>query len=162
MFSAIHELITSRCRNWLLKRWRKQIKLLTFVESKRKQERSRKTSTFASLTILKSLTVCVLYAQSVVYESLQSHGLYPTRLLCPWDFLRSNTGVACHFLLQGIFLTQGYNPRLSHILHWQVDLFIYFDLFISSTSNSWKALGSQNNCGKFLKRWEYQAILPLS
>ena len=27
----------------------------------------------------------------------------------------------CHFLLQGIFLTQGLNLHLSHILHWQVD-----------------------------------------
>ena len=29
-----------------------------------------------------------------------------------------NTGVGCHFLLQGIFLGQGSNPQL---LHWQVD-----------------------------------------
>ena len=29
-----------------------------------------------------------------------------------------NTGVVCHALLQGIFLTQGSNPRLSHFLHW--------------------------------------------
>ena len=26
-----------------------------------------------------------------------------------------------HFLLQGIFLTQGLNPCLLHVLHWQVD-----------------------------------------
>ena len=45
----------------------------------------------------------------------------PTRLLCPWDFPGKNTGVGCHFLLQGIFLTQGSNPRLLHLLHWQVD-----------------------------------------
>ena len=36
--------------------------------------------------------------------------------LCPWDFPGKNTGVGCQFLLQGIFLTQGSNPRL---LHWQ-------------------------------------------
>ena len=29
-------------------------------------------------------------------------------------FPGKNTGVDCHFLLQGIFLTQGLNPRLSH------------------------------------------------
>jgi len=29
----------------------------------------------------------------------------PTRLLCPWDFPDKNTGMGCHFLLQGIFLT---------------------------------------------------------
>ena len=30
-------------------------------------------------------------------------------------------GVGCHFLLQGIFLTQGLNPYLLHLQHWQVD-----------------------------------------
>ena len=33
-----------------------------------------------------------------------------------------NTGVGCHHaLLQGIFLTQGSNPHLLGLLHWQVD-----------------------------------------
>ena len=31
-----------------------------------------------------------------------------------------NTGVDCHSLLQGVFPTQGSNPRLSRLLHWQV------------------------------------------
>ena len=30
-----------------------------------------------------------------------------------------NTGVCCHALLQGIFLTQGLNPHLFHLLHLQ-------------------------------------------
>ena len=34
-------------------------------------------------------------------------------------FSSKNTGVGCHALLQGIFLTQGLNPRLLHLLHWQ-------------------------------------------
>ena len=34
------------------------------------------------------------------------HGVFQARI----------TGVGCHFLLQGIFLTQGLNPR---VLHWQ-------------------------------------------
>ena len=38
--------------------------------------------------------------------------------LRPWDFPGKNTGVGCHFLLQGIFLTQGSSM---HLLHWQVD-----------------------------------------
>ena len=37
-----------------------------------------------------------------------------TRLLRSWDFLGKSTGVGCHFLLQGIFPTQGSNPGLSH------------------------------------------------
>src|SRR5574337_32067 len=44
-----------------------------------------------------------------------------TRLLCALDFPGKNTGVGCHFLLQGIFLTQGSNLHLLHLLHWQVD-----------------------------------------
>ena len=45
-------------------------------------------------------------------------GCSPARLFCPWDFLGKQTGVVCHFLLQGIFLTQGLNACL---LHWQAD-----------------------------------------
>ena len=37
-----------------------------------------------------------------------------TKLLRPWDFQGKSTGVGCHFLLQGIFPTQGPNPGLSH------------------------------------------------
>ena len=37
-----------------------------------------------------------------------------TKLLRPWDFQGKSTGVGCHFLLQGIFPTQGLNPGLSH------------------------------------------------
>ena len=43
------------------------------------------------------------------------------RLLYPWNFPGKNTEVGYHFLLQGIFPTQGLNPRLLHLLHWQVD-----------------------------------------
>ena len=32
-----------------------------------------------------------------------------------------NTGVGCHFLLQGIFPTQGLNLHLFRLLHWQAD-----------------------------------------
>ena len=34
------------------------------------------------------------------------------RLLCLVDFPDKNTGVGCHFLLQGIFQTQGSNTGL--------------------------------------------------
>ena len=32
-----------------------------------------------------------------------------------------NTGVSCHALLQGSFPTQGLNPHLLSLLHWQAD-----------------------------------------
>ena len=38
---------------------------------------------------------------------MHPHGLQPTRFLCPWNYLGENTGVGCHFLLQGILPTQG-------------------------------------------------------
>ena len=36
-----------------------------------------------------------------------------------WDFPGKNTGVGCHALLQGTFLTQGSSPRLLQLLHRQ-------------------------------------------
>ena len=35
-------------------------------------------------------------------------------VLCPWDFPGNSPGVDCHFLLQGIFPTQGSNLGLPH------------------------------------------------
>ena len=40
------------------------------------------------------------------------HGLQPATLLCPWNFPGKNPGAGCHFLLQGIFQTQGSNLHL--------------------------------------------------
>ena len=48
---------------------------------------------------------------------LRHYGLYPTRLLCPWDSPGNNTGVGCLVLLQGVFPTQGTNPSLLWLLH---------------------------------------------
>ena len=42
------------------------------------------------------------------------------QVLCPWNSPGQNTGVGCHFLVQGIFPTQQSNPSLPHcrqILH---------------------------------------------
>ena len=66
--------------------------LLLFLE--RKKERKRK------------------WRCSVMYNSLWSHGLQPTRFLCPWDFPGKNPGVGCHFFLQEIFPTQRLNLDL--------------------------------------------------
>ena len=41
-----------------------------------------------------------------------------SRLFYLWDFSGKNTGAGCHFLLQGIFPTQGLNP---YLLNWQAD-----------------------------------------
>ena len=67
----------------------------------------------------------LLWLPCVQVQSLNGAGLLvtpltvcSTRILCPWDFLGKNTGVGCHFLLQGICRTQRSNLPL---LHWQVD-----------------------------------------
>ena len=46
-----------------------------------------------------------------------------TKLLCSWDSPGKNTGIGYHFLLQGIFQTQGSNWGLLQLLPWQVDPF---------------------------------------
>ena len=56
---------------------------------------------------------------SVVSYALWPHGLQPTRFLCLWDFPGKNTGVGCHFLLQGIFPTQGWSPCLPCLLQYR-------------------------------------------
>ena len=56
---------------------------------------------------------------SVTSNSLRPHELWPTRLLCPWDSPGKNTGVGCHALLQGTFLTLGWGPRHFCLLHRQ-------------------------------------------
>ena len=84
-------------------------------------------------------------AYSVVSSCLRPRGLLPARLLCPWNFPGKNTAVDCHFLLQGIFPTQGSNPHLLHLLHWQADslpLYHLLDIPFKSTFTR----GSQIPC----------------
>ena len=49
--------------------------------------------------------------------SLPGSSVHGASVHCP----SKKIGVGCHFLLQGIFLTQGSNSQLLHLLHWQVD-----------------------------------------
>ena len=53
-------------------------------------------------------------SHSVVSDSLQPHGLQTARLFCSQDFPGNSPGVDCHFLLQGIFPTQGLSLGLPH------------------------------------------------
>ena len=56
-----------------------------------------------------------VYLCAQVLSSVRSFvtlGLQPTRLLYPRDFSGRNTVVGCHFLLQGMFPTQGSNSCL--------------------------------------------------
>ena len=56
--------------------------------------------------------VCVCVNHSVMSDSLWPQGLYPARLLCPWNSPGKITGVGCYSLLQGNFWTQEKNLGL--------------------------------------------------
>ena len=71
------------------------------------------------------ISLCVL-SHTVVSNCSSPFTLQPTRLLCPWDLSGKNTGVGCHFLLQGILLTQGLNP---HLLHCRYLLYLLSHLY---------------------------------
>ena len=47
-----------------------------------------------------------------MHDSFQPHGLKFTRFIYPWNSPGKNTGMGCHFLLQGNFSTQGSNSDL--------------------------------------------------
>ena len=76
----------------------------------------------SSLCLLPTLVfpLCAVLC-SVVSDPLRACGLWPTRLLCPWNFPVKNTEVGCRFLHKGIFPTQELNPHLSCLLRWWVD-----------------------------------------
>ena len=60
----------------------------------------------------------------------ETYGLWAASLLCPWNSPGKDTGVGCHSLLQGIYLTQGSNRGLLHcrqilycLSHWGSPLY---------------------------------------
>ena len=62
------------------------------------------------ILILIVITYDWAFSHSVMSSFLQPCGLWP--IFCPWDSPGKSTGGGCHFLLQGIFLTQELNPGL--------------------------------------------------
>ena len=63
------------------------------------------------------LTLLLLFSHSVTSDSWDPVDCSRQAPLST-DFPGKNTGVGCHFLLQGIFPTQGWNR---HLLRWQAD-----------------------------------------
>ena len=43
----------------------------------------------------------ILFIYFKIFIVVFTNKIEPTRLLCPWDFPGKDTGVGCHFLLQG-------------------------------------------------------------
>ena len=60
-------------------------------------------------------------------ESNRLFHLWPTRLLCPWNFLGENTGVGRHFLLQGFSWPRDGTPAgLSGLCSWHICLHFFW------------------------------------
>ena len=115
-------------------------------------------------------------------DSLQPHGLQPARLFCPWNSPGKNTGVNCHFLLQGIFPTQGSNLSLLHCKQILYHLShqgspigkkwtytekntLFLNSFCDETLRTWAPLSPETKCVISVKRpwvqvtWFQQHVL---
>ena len=64
-------------------------------------------STVLTVTYMLSFSYCFIKEILLLFQFYSS-----ARLLCPWNSPGKNTGMGCHSLLQGIFLTQILNPGL--------------------------------------------------
>ena len=89
-------------------------------------------------------------SRSVVSDSLRPHGLQPTRLLHPWDFVGKSTGVGCH--------------RLLWFMGWvnlSTLLFLFFSCSVLSNSfaTSW-SVACQAPLSLRFPRQEYWSGLP--
>ena len=68
--------------------------------------------------------IFMLPAQSLSYARLfVATWTVACQLLLTRHYPGKNTGICCHFILQGIFSTRGSNPHLLHLLHWPVHSF---------------------------------------
>ena len=95
-----------------------------------------------------AMEYCSCYFVAKLYLTLlRPQGLQLTRILCPWDFPCKNTGVCCHFLLLGIFLTQRLNPWL---LHWEAD---FLPLTHQDNPVEYFSVIKMNKIVSLLERW---------
>ena len=63
---------------------------------------------------MKSQSACFFLVLRCICVCLAASDFVQLHEQCPWNFPGKSTGVGCHFLLQGIFPTQGWNPCLLH------------------------------------------------
>ena len=86
---------------------------------------------------------CYLVAELVQTLLWPHEPGWPTRFFCPWDSPGKTTGMGCHFLLPGIFLTQGLNQCL---LPWRRILYhcVTYCEVNQETDGAWKASSSES------------------
>ena len=111
---------------------------------------------------------CCCQVASVVSDSVQPNGQQPTRLPHPWDSPGKNTGVGCHFLLQGRYYWHAKHEwtanTLCSVKNLHTKVYIWCDsiqakLLRQETGNwSSRSAGRRGvNCkrsrGKYLGQW---------
>ena len=72
---------------------------------------------------MEKLSHLVLCCAKLATDSMRPYGLYNPPGSSILSSPGKNTGVGCHGLLQEMFQTQGSNPCLLHLLHWQAVLY---------------------------------------
>ena len=70
------------------------------------------------------------------------------------DPMGKDTGVGCHVLLQGIFLTQGRSPHLLCLLHWDVGFF--------TSSATWEGSSTYIPIRKLRERVKLKSVFLIS
>ena len=87
------------------------------------------------------------WSLSVVSDPSQPHGLWPTRLLHPWDFPGMSTGVGCHYLL--------YNKAV-------VDVFLELSCFFSDPLDVGNLISGSSAFSKSsLTIWKFMVYILL-
>ena len=95
---------------------------------------------------------------SVESDSLGPYVLQSARLLCPWNSPGKNTGVGCHFFLQGIFPTQVSNLCLiSPALAGRFLTTVPAGKHINKLKPAPNALGHRRNNTQ-LRKWQPTAV----
>ena len=100
--------------------------------------------------VIKLRPITVVYAKSLQLcpNLCDPVDCAPTRLLCPRGSPGKNTGVGYHFLLQGIFPTQGSNTHL-----WCLSPAFVGRFFTTSTTWKVQERGLQNRKGSWRALW---------
>ena len=80
------------------------------------------------------------------------HRRQPTRLPCPWDSPGKYTGVGCHFLLQPT--STGSSKKQESSRKTSISALLTMQKLLT--------VWITRNCGKLLKKWEYQTTWPAS
>ena len=98
-------------------------------------------------------------------RSVLSNYLRPHGLCSPWNSPDQNTGIGSHFLLQGIFPTQGLNPSFPHFRSINIIIFCLCKLSLSPSPtevSDWIQMNVRLYSGLQMRNPELKKVKPFS